>query len=412
MRVFIHIMVISFAIFVMSLSAPAYGQNSAPDPAKLDSLTKAEAQARAKDEALSKKRANVAKEITALKKDLQSAAVQTRGFERETLTLQTRINEMTARKDTLDRLIRNDRVKMMELIAALQRLELSPPPGGASSPDDAIKSAQASQLMRGISETLQERADSLAFTLNDLDATRAELTQQQTALIANQTQLEKRRRETKDRVKRKSDLQKSIDADREIALAEVNRLAAESQDLRDLIANFEAETADIGPRLKPGKNGKKRTQKPRRAQPAKPIKLQKGIVSFAKAKGKMTRPVTGPLLRNYGKGEKGLTYKGTSSGQVLAPYAGRVEFSGPFKNYDQVVILNVGDGYFILLTGLGQVFSEAGDNVRIGEPVGALPYTGRSNTAKSNPNLYIELRKDGKPLNPVPWLEPRPVKTG
>ncbi len=384
-----------------------YTQTKTPDPAKLDSLTKAEAQARAKDEALTQQRNTVSKQITSLKKELQKAARETRGYEREALKLQTRIDDITARKNALDMQMAADRAKMMELIAALQRLELSPPPAAASTPDDAIKAAQANQLMRSISENLQSRADNLAITLNALEKTQLDLSEQQAALNANQIQLEKRRAAAQKTVKRKTDLQKSIDANREITLAEVNRLAAESQNLRDLIANFEAEVADIGPRVKPGKNSEKTRNSPRRAQPARPVTLPKGTVSFAKAKGQMTRPITGPLLRNYGQGEKGLTYKGTSRGQVLAPYAGRVEFSGPFKNYDQVVILNVGDGYFILLTGLGAVFSEAGDNVRLGEPVGTLPYT-----AKSNPNLYIELRKDGKPLNPAPWFEPRPVKTG
>lgn len=392
--------------------APIYAQSTAPDPAKLDSLTKAEAQARAKDEALAKQRTVITQEITKLQKDLQKSARQTRDIEREALNLQNRIDEMLARENGLNAQIQTGRAQMMELIAALQRLEISPPPAAASTPDDAIKAAQASQLMRGISESLQSRADNLNLILGTLETTRAELSQQQDALRANQTQLEKRRAAAQKTVKRKTELQKSIEADREAALAEVNRLAAESQNLRDLIANFEAEAANIGPRIKPGKGGKSASASKRTSQPVKPVKLPKGTVSFAKAKGRMTRPITGPLLRNYGSGEKGLTYQGTARGQVLAPYAGRVEFSGPFKNYDQVVILNVGDGYFILLTGLGEVFAQAGDNVRLGEPVGTLPYRGTSAAAKSNPNLYIELRKDGKPLNPAPWFEPRPVKTG
>ena len=407
MRSLLHSAILSLAVIGPGAlwAVPSFAQT--PDPAKLESLTKAEAEARAKNETLSKKRADVLKDITSLKKELQQAARQTRNFERESLNLQDRIDELTAQQTLLEAKIQADKTKMMELIAALQRLEVSPPPAAAATPNDAIKAAQAHQLMRGISETLQARADNLSLTLSALDASQAELSEQQTALAANQIQLDKRRRETQARVSRKTDLQKSIDKDREVALAEVNRLAAESQNLRDLIANFEAEASKINPRLKPNKDGSPRKAPPRSAQPAKPVTLPKGTVSFAKAKGQMTRPITGPLLRNYGSGEKGLTYTGSSRGQVLAPYAGRIEFSGPFKNYDQVVILNVGDGYFILLTGLGEVFSKAGDNVRLGEPVGSLPYS-----ATSKPNLYIELRKNGKPLNPAPWFEPRPVKTG
>ena len=82
---------------------------------------------------------------------------------------------------------------------------------------------------------------------------------------------------------------------------------------------------------------------------------------------------------------------------MLAPYAGRVEFSGPFKNYDNVIILNVGDGYFVLLTGLERLNVSAGERVKRGEPVGAMPQ-------EPNAELYIELRKNGSPVNPEPWL--------
>ena len=90
---------------------------------------------------------------------------------------------------------------------------------------------------------------------------------------------------------------------------------------------------------------------------------------------------------------------GRSKAQVISPYAGRVEFSGAFKNYDNVVILNVGDGYFILLTGLGETYVETNENIKTGEPIGLLPFK-----AKGTADLYIEFRKNGKTINPKPWL--------
>lgn len=406
MRLISSVMILTYSAACFFFAAmPLHAQT--PDPNALESLTQAEAQARAKNATLTKERLSVLREITKLKKSLQSSAKETRAFERENLKLQTRLEDITARQNILKASLAQSEGQMMQLLAALQRLETIPNFAAPPSPDEAIKAAQSQQLIRGISENLQNRADTLASTLSAYGQTRSEITAQQIQRRQNQAELETRRQITKRQVEQKAKLQKSIEADRALSLAEVERLAAESQNLRELIERFENEVANIGPRIKPRKGDKPRDTASRKSQPVKPITRPKGTVSFAKAKGLMTRPITGPLLRNYGNGEKGLTYKGTSTGQVLAPYAGRVEFSGPFKNYEQVVILNVGDGYFILLTGLGDVFSEAGDNVRLGEPVGTLPLT-----SGKYPNLYIELRKNGKPINPAPWFEPRAAKTG
>ena len=161
----------------------------------------------------------------------------------------------------------------------------------------------------------------------------------------------------------------------------------------DLIAKLETKAAKIIPRTKPGR------------KPSSKVVLPDGTKRFAEAKGGLLRPVSGRLVKRYGRGEKGLTFAGRASAKVLAPYAGRVEFSGPFKNYDNVVILNVGDGYFVLLTGLNDLYIDAGDNVRRGEPVGELPN-------QKNSELYIELRRKGSPVDPGPWLASSDVKSG
>ena len=161
----------------------------------------------------------------------------------------------------------------------------------------------------------------------------------------------------------------------------------------DLIAKLETEAAKIVPRPKPG------------SKPSAKLVLPEGTKQFAKAKGELIRPVSGRLVKSFGRGEKGLTFAGRSGGQVIAPYAGRVEFSGPFKNYDNVIILNVGDGYFVLLTGLDDLYVDAGDTVRPGEPVGKLPN-------RKDTEIYIELRRNGSPVDPKPWLAAKDVKSG
>ena len=381
---------------------------SIPDPEKLKSLNQAEVQIRKKEKDLQKKRDNINKDIKGLKKNLQKSARQINAYEQEVLGLQQRIKDSSARREALKAELGQDYQHMQSLFAALQRLERTPPPAAAATPDNVIQAAQASALMRALSQSLHQDSENLSHVLEALKQTEDEFITQKQALNHNRDKLNQSRKTLEKQVTRKRDLQNSIDADRKVLKTKADRLAKQSQDLTALIENFESAVAAITPRIKPRKDGKEnKAATKRQSRQAKAVDLPKGVSKFAKAKGKVRRPITGTLLRGYGNGHTGLTYKGQAGGQVLAPYAGRIEFAGAFKNYQKVVILNVGDGYFILLTGLGDTFAQAGDTVNVAEPIGSLP-----NSAPSDPPLFIELRKNGQPLNPVPWLMPRGVKSG
>ncbi|MEP3890127.1 MAG: peptidoglycan DD-metalloendopeptidase family protein [Hellea sp.] len=387
MRVLILALILSF------IAMPSYAQTA--DPQKLESLTKAEEEARKKEAELSKKRDAIASEVTKLKKDLVRNASEAETFEREGRSLEAKLTQLDSDADVLNENIYGDRKTLMQLLAALQRIENNPPPPLATRPKDAAEAARAARLMSSLSADLKKRADTLAARLETSQTLRNEIAEKRKRLAANEKTLAKRRTQISKLVGQKSSLEKSVSQDREAALREVSKLASEAKSLRELIESFEAATANVGPRIKPGG----RRTKPRTSIAAKPVKLPKGVSAFSNAKGKLRAPVPGKITRNYGSGEKGMTVSTRSRAQVIAPYAGRVEFAGAFKNYDNVVILNVGGGYFILMTGMGETYVETGENLRIGEPLGLMPFN-----AKGASNLYIEFRKNGGTINPKPWL--------
>ena len=368
---------------------PVFAKNTDQD---LQNLTVAETTARKEAEALRKQKEAVASEITTLQKSLKKIARETRIFERDAQKLAKEKREIDINIARLNASIKTDNEGLLELLSALQRLEASPPPSMVLRPDNAITSAQSGQLMAALTEQLDQRTKTLKIQLESLshEKKKAEVTQNQ--ISANAKQLKKRRTQTLALVKTKSDLQKSIDKQRAEKEATIIKLAKEAATLKELLEKLRLEAMNVVPRIKPdtGQN---------RSLATAPLSLPKGVTSFAKAKGRLNLPVEGRLKHRFGGGEKGLTFLAQSEGQVLAPYAGRVEFAGPFKNYDQVVILAVGDGYYILLTGLGQIYAETGETVRQGDPIGVLPYN-----RAGNDELYLELRKNGKTLDPAPWL--------
>ncbi len=376
-------------LILLCLAFPALAQTSGD----VDALTKKEQAAREKSDALETERISVRKDVSNLKKKLAKTARDAQSVETELTRLEQEADSLTRREELLKTQISADRAQYIELLAALQRLESSPPPTLALSPKNAKRAADAGLLIAGLSDQLKQRAEALALNLTALDVTKSQIVLKQEELTQTRNKLERETSELTAGLGQKSELEAKLSDERKTAAAEADRLAAESKDLLELIAKLELEATKVIPRQKPG----------RKASPK--VVLPKGTKRFAEAKGSMLKPVSGRLLKKFGRGEKGITYTGRPSGKVLAPYAGRVEFSGPFKNYDQVVILNVGDGYFVLLTGLDDLYIGAGDTVRRGEPVGALPN-------RTDVELYIELRRDGSPVDPGPWMAPADVKSG
>jgi septal ring factor EnvC (AmiA/AmiB activator) len=106
--------------------------------------------------------------------------------------------------------------------------------------------------------------------------------------------------------------------------------------------------------------------------------------------------------------ERGISIATRARAQVTAPCDGWVVYSGPFRSYGQLLILNAGGGYHVVLAGMDRVSVNLGQFVLTGEPVAVMgdgsqgaSVLGTSST--SQPVLYVEFRKDGTPVDPSPW---------
>jgi len=124
-------------------------------------------------------------------------------------------------------------------------------------------------------------------------------------------------------------------------------------------------------------------------------------------------PAAGARIREFGApdgrggSEKGLSIATRPGGQITAPCDGWVVYAGSFRNYGQLLILNAGGGYHVLLAGMERISVDQGQFVVTGEPVasmggGTQPIGALTGTA-SQPVLYVEFRKDGVPVDPGPW---------
>ncbi|MEC8291238.1 MAG: peptidoglycan DD-metalloendopeptidase family protein, partial [Pseudomonadota bacterium] len=87
---------------------------------------------------------------------------------------------------------------------------------------------------------------------------------------------------------------------------------------------------------------------------------------------------------------------------LTAPYDGRILYSGAFRQYGGIVILGIDGNYQMILAGMEAPHSYVGQEVLTGEPLGNLPQ-GSGSLERSR--LYLELRYNGRPIDPAPWIK-------
>ena len=133
------------------------------------------------------------------------------------------------------------------------------------------------------------------------------------------------------------------------------------------------------------------------------------IASAAQPHGQLTAPVAGTVVRSWGDATDGgpatgISYHTPPAAHVVAPCGGRVVFAAPFRSYGQLLIVDCGGGYHAVLAGFDRLDAKVGQPVSAGEPVGVAP-SWEPGSSGDRPTLYMELRRDGQPVNPAPWLK-------
>jgi septal ring factor EnvC (AmiA/AmiB activator) len=131
--------------------------------------------------------------------------------------------------------------------------------------------------------------------------------------------------------------------------------------------------------------------------------------AFASLRGQLRLPVRGQLMNRYGEAreETGATWKGlfirSVSGETVRAVAdGRVVYADWLRGFGNLLILDHGKGYMSLYANNESTLRQVGDSVRAGDPVASVGASGES----AESGLYFELRRDGKPFDPLSWVAP------
>jgi septal ring factor EnvC (AmiA/AmiB activator) len=390
--------------------------------------------------------------------NLVETARQVQKSEGQMSAIESRLGELESQETMLRGSLAQRHDSIARLLAAMQRMGRNPPPVMITRREDALTMVRSAMMLANAFPQLRDQALSLATRLNELARVMADIRTEGDKLKAETARLN----DTRTRLAQLMESKKQSMSERQSELEKVRKEAAEiSQnvaDLNDLIVKLDKAVTDhIGKDAAPSESAKGSERLEVAALPDGKLTLpgsaltsgqdseaaksagmaaielapkgtqvaslnpgrMKPAMPFIRAKGSVLLPVQGRRVlafgdrTQYGGQSKGLVLETRHSAQVTSPCDGWIVFAGEFRTFGQLLIINAGDGYHILLAGLSQIDVQLGQFVLTGEPVGLMataPKAAKANAQSNAPVLYIEFRKDNKPIDPESWWAAGPQK--
>ena len=344
-----------------------------------------------------------------LNQDLIDTAARLRGVETRITATESRLKPLDDNEASIRKSLDGRRAVIGEVLAALQRVGRRPPPALLASPEDALQSVRTAMVLGAVLPEMRHEVEALASDLAELANVRRKIAVERDQLKSEFASLDGERfRMTalvEARQAQQADREKALNAERQKA-ADLGR---QVDNLKDLIAKLEQA---LDPAIKDAREAARTDSRPALSAFRDPGRLTPAV-AFVSLRGHVPTPVNGVKLKEFGAPdgtgglEKGVSIATRAGAQVTAPADGWVVYAGPFRSYGQLLILNVGGGYHVLLAGMDRISVDLGQFVLAGEPVAVMGTSSHIAsilaTGSSQPVLYIEFRKDGTPVDPGPW---------
>jgi septal ring factor EnvC (AmiA/AmiB activator) len=388
-------------------------------------------------------------------------------------SIEARQGELEAQERLLRGSLAQRHDSIAKLLAAMQRMGRNPPPAMITRREDALQMVRSAMMLATVFPELREQALELGGRLTELARVMADIKSEGDKLKAETARLN----ESQIRLAQLTEARRLSLAERQAELDKVRREAMEIaqsvSDLNELIARLDRTVAEHAarqsppaaspkhepsreialapvppaapslpppppaarPAVTPPPPAAKDAERPAAAAPGVAVEIapkgnqvaalnpgaspMKPAVPFAQAKAQLQLPAHGRRVLSFGDKthndgrSKGIVLETRHSAQVVSPADGWVVYAGEFRSFGQLLILNAGEGYHILLAGLSQIDVQLGEFVLAGLPLGLMAAQLKGTKAKgadTAPVLYIEFRKDGSPINPDPWWLPESSK--
>jgi len=399
---------------------------------KLDQTEKSLKSNRAKEEDLSQELVALAEERARLNKELIEAGKRVQASEASLTKTEAKLTELTEQVNVIQSSIAERKEALVKMLSAMQRIGRTPPPALVTRRDDALAVVRSAMLLADVFPELKYEADNLSRELDGLVTLERGIREQRDTEKTETERLAAERAKLDHLLEEK----RRATAQGTAELAEIKRVASEQAqavtDLNELLVRLDANIAKVEIAQYDAEIAAERALRTRQRQQAlatpenenvveikprsakiafaSPDRLQPAL-PFEAVKGSLRLPAQGRRVKRFGDADaggstlKGISLQTREEARITAPADGWVVYSGPFRSYGQLLIINAGGGYHILLAGMSRIDVSLGQFVLAGEPVAEMGNTETDSQGKksSRPVLYVEFRKDGRPIDPDPW---------
>jgi septal ring factor EnvC (AmiA/AmiB activator) len=343
--------------------------------------------------AAGKKEKNLLTEIRRIAKKLNALEAEERRLDKEIITMEIGLREKTAaisdvRLETeRKKNLLYKRLIFMYKSGNMSYLKFFFSTDGATDADRKYR--YASKIAAHDRDMINEfRMDAAALSAQ-MDAIRAD----KVRLEGVERELDKKRAEIKGERKERDRLLASVRKEKVRYKQSLKELKANASGLQELLKKLERQVYLASKEAAKDK-GKK--------SPASGFERQKGLLEF---------PVNGDVVGFFGKEldkdsksavyRKGIDILTKTGSAIRAVYGGRVIFSDQFKGYGLMMIIDHGGGFYTLYAHASRLMKKMNDEINKGDIIGEIGESGPT----GEPVLYFEVRRGGKPENPMNWLK-------
>ncbi|MFT4077754.1 murein hydrolase activator EnvC family protein [Rhodomicrobium sp.] len=294
--------------------------------------------------------------------------------------------------------------QLSALFALMQGLSRQPPPLLITHTRDALKMIRSGMVLATFYADVEKLAAQLTADVDALEATEREAALQE----------QRRRNEQAQNVRIKGQLDLLLAENREQIQANAATLERLGSATKINVAGIKS-LEDMLPAVSAAASkdeaaGKSSELKPDATRVALQGGRMKPSIPFAAAQGLLPMPVQGKALVNFGQTtedgtpSKGIHLESRPGAQVISPCDGQVLFAGPFRSFGQLLIIDAGGGYHVVIAGMERIEVEQGQFVLAGEPLAAMGTETRADgMTPKRPSLYVEFRRDQQSVDPAPW---------
>lgn len=393
---------------------------------------------RARSRELEEKAKSLARELEELRLQLVSVARDTQERENLVNNLEVQVDDLRAETERRRQVLSERHSQLTGTLSALTGLSADAPRAFFLYPGKPLDAVRGSILLQSAAPVLGRRAGVLRDDLAALEAVREDLndkldrlSQQDAALSQDRARLESllvQKRALYDQTAQKSRAanerlreltEKSANLKELMSALEAERIAREVEQAERFKAEQEARAAAnrTSDQSAPPTSGDSEAAQ-LAALATTPTQRPDGIRTFP-AEGVITPPSVGRLVQQYGQDTgygqtaKGIVIETRPDAAVLSPFDGKVVFAGPFRDLGPILIIEHDGGYHTVLAGFARIDVAGGHWVLAGEPIGIMPHANtvvseftrvQSMGSGTRPRLYMELRREGHPVNPLRWI--------